>query len=45
MRDLNRLVTLSAVSGLIAELTAKYAALPQVSQYLSKVREDVLDHA
>ena len=45
MRDLNRLVTLSAVSSLMAELTTKYAALPQACQYLQKVQEDVLDHA
>ncbi len=45
LRDLNREVTRLAVASLIEELKAAYAALPQVQQYLSDVKEDVLDHA
>jgi lon-related putative ATP-dependent protease len=45
LRELNRQVTLAAVTTLIGELRAQYAALPQVVAYLDAVQEDVLDHA
>lgn len=41
---LTRSFTLSAVSHLIAELTEKYADLPEVVSYLEAVKQDVLDN-
>ncbi|HXF67140.1 MAG TPA: AAA family ATPase [Burkholderiales bacterium] len=45
LRDLNRQVTRTAVTSLIGELRAQYAALGEVVGYLDAVQEDVLDHA
>jgi len=45
LRDLNRQVTSAAVTSLIDELKAQYAAIPQIPQYLEEVQNDVLDHA
>ena len=45
LRELNRQVTRSAVSGLIEELRVAWQALPQVVAYLNRVQQDMIDHA
>ncbi len=45
LRELNRQVTRSAVNSLIEDLKSAYGTMAQVVQYLSKVQEDVQDHA
>jgi len=45
LRDLNREVTRTAVSGLIGALKAEYGDQAPVLGYLAEVEEDLLDHA
>jgi predicted ATP-dependent protease len=45
VRALDREVTAHAVTVLIQELSAKYADVPDVSQYLEEAREDIIEHA
>ncbi len=45
LKELNREITRTAVSGLIEDIRLKYAALPEVVAYMGAVQEDVLDHA
>jgi len=45
LRELNRQIVRVAVNGLIEDLRAEYEALPQVRDYLTAVREDVIDRA
>ncbi len=45
VRELNRQVIGTTVTGLIEELKAAYVALPPVVAHLEEVHEDVLDHA
>ena len=45
MRNLDREVTRAAVNSLIDDLIARYAALPEVQDYLAQVKEDTVEHA
>ncbi|HEX6320586.1 MAG TPA: ATP-binding protein [Burkholderiales bacterium] len=45
MRALDRDVTRGAVNSLIDELSARYAALPEVQRYLDQVKQDTLENA
>jgi lon-related putative ATP-dependent protease len=45
MRALDREVTRTAVTSLIDELAARYAALPEVQRYLDQVKQDTLENA
>ncbi len=45
VRELNRQVIGTTVTGLIEEIKAAYVALPPVAAFLDGVNEDVLDHA
>jgi lon-related putative ATP-dependent protease len=45
IHGLNREVTATAIDSLIEDLVEDYRELPQVADYLAKVREDMLEHA
>jgi len=45
LKELNRQITRTAVNGLIEDMRNKYAALPEVIEYLTAVHEDVLDQS
>ena len=45
MHGLNREVTATAIDSLIEDLVQDYHELPQVVDYLARVREDMLEHA
>ncbi|HEY4636638.1 MAG TPA: ATP-binding protein, partial [Burkholderiales bacterium] len=45
MRELDREVTRAAVNGLIDDLSARYAGLPEVQRYLGQVKQDTLENA
>jgi lon-related putative ATP-dependent protease len=44
LRELNRQVTRTVVSGLIEEVRSEYQSLAAVMEYLTALQEDVLDH-
>ena len=45
LRDLSRQVSQATLNGLLEELRAEYAGVPDVVEHLGKVHEDMLEHA
>ncbi|HLE13702.1 MAG TPA: AAA family ATPase [Anaerolineales bacterium] len=45
LRELNRDITMVAVSGLLEELQQKYHDIPEIPEFLTFLREDIVDKA